>query len=62
MIYKKQEPDPSRESDRGPWLANIAKEIQGHVKMLNFAGASNAHGFVMVGFVALFGTLVIAYV
>jgi Fe-S oxidoreductase len=33
----------------------------GHTKMLNFTGSGIAHWFVMIGFVALFGTLVTAY-
>jgi Fe-S oxidoreductase len=37
------------------------KEVLGHTKMLNFTGTGIAHWFVMIGFGALFGTLVTAY-
>jgi Fe-S oxidoreductase len=36
-------------------------EVLGHTKMLNFTGTGIAHWFVMIGFGALFGTLVTAY-
>jgi Fe-S oxidoreductase len=39
----------------------MLKEVLGHTKMLNFTGTGIAHWFVMVGFGALFGTLVTAY-
>ena len=39
----------------------MTKEVLGHTKMLNFTGSGIAHWFVMIGFVALFGTLVTAY-
>ena len=37
------------------------REIFGHTKMLNFTVVGFAHWFVMVGFFALFGTLITAY-
>jgi Fe-S oxidoreductase len=60
-IYKKQQPDPTRYNNRGARLSNMAKEVLGHTKMLNFTGTGIAHWFVMVGFGALFGTLITAY-
>ena len=60
-IYKKQQPDPTRSNNRSARLKNMVKEVLGHTKMLNFTGTGIAHWFVMVGFLALFGTLVTAY-
>ena len=61
-LYKRQQPDPTRSANKGARLRNMFKEVLGHTKMLNFAGSGIAHWFVMVGFGALFGTLVTAYV
>jgi hypothetical protein len=36
-------------------------EVLGQTKMLKFTGSGIAHWFVMIGFGALFGTLVTAY-
>jgi len=60
-IYKKGQPDPTRSGDRGARLKNMLKEVLGHTKMLNFTATGIAHWFVMIGFGALFGTLVTAY-
>ena len=60
-IYKKQQPDPTRSNNPKARLSNMLKEVLGHTKMLNFTGTGIAHWFVMVGFGALFGTLVTAY-
>jgi Fe-S oxidoreductase len=60
-IYKKQQPDPTRSNNPGARLSNMLKEVLGHTKMLNFTGTGIAHWFVMVGFGALFGTLITAY-
>jgi len=60
-IYKKQQPDPTRSNNKSARLANMFKEVLGHTKMLNFTGTGIAHWFVMIGFGALFGTLVTAY-
>ncbi len=60
-LYKKQQPDPTRSGDKSARLKNMLKEVLGHTKMLNFTGTGIAHWFVMVGFGALFGTLVTAY-
>ena len=60
-IFKAGQPDPTRGSNKGKRLALMTKEVLGHTKMLNFTGSGIAHWFVMIGFVALFGTLVTAY-
>ena len=60
-IYKKQQPDPTRSNDKAARFKNMLKEVLGHTKMLNFTGTGIAHWFVMIGFGALFGTLVTAY-
>ena len=60
-IYKKQQPDPTRSNDKTARFKNMLKEVLGHTKMLNFTGSGIAHWFVMIGFGALFGTLVTAY-
>jgi Fe-S oxidoreductase len=60
-LYKKQQPDPTRSGDKSARLTNMLKEVLGHTKMLNFTGTGIAHWFVMIGFGALFGTLVTAY-
>ncbi|HEY9276257.1 MAG TPA: (Fe-S)-binding protein [Candidatus Nanopelagicaceae bacterium] len=63
-LYRKirsGQPDPTRNSHKGKRLAAMTKEVLGHTKMLNFTGSGIAHWFVMIGFVALFGTLVTAY-
>ena len=60
-IYKRQQPDPTRNNDKPARFRNMLKEVLGHTKMLNFTGTGIAHWFVMIGFGALFGTLVTAY-
>lgn len=55
------QPDPTRSNEQGKRLALMTKEVLGHTKMLNFTGSGIAHWFVMIGFVALFGTLITAY-
>ena len=60
-MYKKQQPDPTRSNDKSARFKNMLKEVLGHTKMLNFTGSGIAHWFVMIGFGALFGTLVTAY-
>ena len=60
-LYKKQQPDPTRSGNKSARLKNMLKEVLGHTKMLNFTGTGIAHWFVMIGFGALFGTLVTAY-
>jgi Fe-S oxidoreductase len=60
-LYKKQQPDPTRNNNTSARLQNMFKEVLGHTKMLNFTGTGIAHWFVMIGFGALFGTLFTAY-
>ena len=60
-IFKKGAADPTRSGNRGARLKNTLKETLGHTKMLNFTGTGIAHWFVMIGFGALFGTLIQAY-
>ena len=60
-IYKKQQPDPTRSNNKSVRFTHMLKEVLGHTKMLNFTGTGIAHWFVMIGFGALFGTLVTAY-
>ena len=60
-IYKKGQPDPTRSDNRASRFWNMTREVLGHTKMLNFTGTGIAHWFVMIGFGALFGTLVTAY-
>ena len=60
-IFKKQQPDPTRSNNKGARFANLFKEVFHHTKMIKFTGSGIAHWFVMIGFGALFGTLVTAY-
>lgn len=60
-IYRGGQPDPTRKDKRGSRLSHMLGEILGHTKMLNFTATGIAHWVVMVGFVALFGTLITAY-
>jgi len=60
-LYKKQQPDPTRSSNKSARFSNMLKEVLGHTKMLNFTATGIAHWFVMIGFGALFGTLITAY-
>ncbi len=60
-IYRKQQPDPTRSNNKSARLTNMLTEVLGHTKMLNFTVSGIAHWFVMIGFGALFGTLVTAY-
>lgn len=60
-IFKRQQPDPTRSDNKSTRLAVMFKEVLGHTKMLKFTGSGIAHWFVMIGFGALFGTLVTAY-
>jgi len=59
---KAGQPDPTRGAEKGLRFKNVAVEILGHGKMLKFTGSAIAHWFVMVGFVALAGTLLQAMV
>ena len=60
-LYKKQQLDPTRSNNKSARINNMLKEVLGHTKMLNFTATGIAHWFVMIGFGALFGTLVTAY-
>ena len=60
-LYKKQQPDPTRSNNQSARFSNMLKEVLGHTKMLNFTATGIAHWFVMIGFGALFGTLITAY-
>ena len=53
--------DPARFLNKGERAKVMAKEILLHTRMLRFTGSAIAHWFVMIGFVALLGTLVTAY-
>ena len=53
--------DPSRFLNKKARAAAMVQEILLHTKMLRFTGSAIAHWFVMIGFVALFGTLITAY-
>ena len=54
---KSGQPDPTRSGQKSARLKNAVVEILGHGKMLKFTGSGIAHWFVMIGFVALAGTL-----
>ena len=63
-LYKKissGQMDKSRSGDRAIRFKNMLREVFTHTKMLNFTVTGIAHWFVMIGFGALFGTLVTAY-
>ncbi len=60
-LYRKQQPDPTRSNNQSARFKNMLKEVLGHTKMLNFTATGIAHWFVMIGFGALFGTLITAY-
>jgi hypothetical protein len=53
--------DPARFANKGERAKTMAREILLHTKMLRFTGSAIAHWFVMIGFVALLGTLITAY-
>ena len=53
--------DPSRFINKRKRFTNMLREVLTHTKMLNFTATGIAHWFVMVGFGALFGTLITAY-
>ncbi|MFM7462502.1 MAG: (Fe-S)-binding protein, partial [Actinomycetota bacterium] len=59
--FKRGQSDPTRRGDRSLRLRRTLREIFGHSKMLNFTVSGIAHWFVMIGFVALLGTLITAY-
>lgn len=59
--FRNGQPDPTRTNNPRARTKNMLIEVLGHTKMLNFTGTGIAHWFVMIGFVALLGTLVTAY-
>ena len=60
-IISRGQPDPTRSQNKGRRFAWMAREILFHTKMKRFTPSGVAHWFVMIGFVALFGSLVQAY-
>jgi Fe-S oxidoreductase len=60
-IYRAGQTDPTRKDQRGARWRHMLHEILGHTKMLKFTAQGIAHWFVMIGFFALFGTLLTAY-
>ena len=61
LILSAGQKDLSRKNNLGKRFASMTKEILGHSKMLRFTVSGIAHWFVMIGFVALVGTLLTAY-
>jgi len=53
--------EPDRFLNKRSRASAMVKEILLHTKMLRFTGSAIAHWFVMIGFFALFGTLITAY-
>ena len=53
--------DPTRFLNKSERTKVMVKEILLHTRMLRFTGSAIAHWFVMIGFVALLGTLITAY-
>jgi len=53
--------DPARFLNKGERAKSMAKEVLLHTRMQKFTGSAIAHWFVMIGFVALIGTLITAY-
>ncbi len=60
-VVRLGQPDRSRTDRPGTRLVTTVREIVGHTRMLRRPLVGAAHWFVMVGFVALVGTLVTAY-
>jgi hypothetical protein len=42
-IYKKQQPDLTRNNEKSARFNNMLKEVLGHTKMLNFTSSGIAH-------------------
>src|SRR5688500_12697363 len=61
QYVKLGQPVLGRSGPFGKRLANMLTEILGHTRMLKWGIVGAAHWFVMVGFGALFLTLVTAY-
>ena len=60
-LIKRGQADPTRGENKGRRFAWMTHEILTHTKMTRFSPSGFAHWFVMVGFVALFGSLIQAY-
>ena len=60
-LIKRGQADPTRGENKGRRFAWMTHEILTHTKMTRFTPSGFAHWFVMVGFVALFGSLIQAY-
>jgi Fe-S oxidoreductase len=60
-VLRLGQPDPTRTGEPGTRLVTTAREVVGHTRMLRRPVVGAAHFLVMVGFVALVGTLVTAY-
>jgi Fe-S oxidoreductase len=60
-VLRLGQPDPTRTDALGVRLVTAVREVLGHTRMLRRPVVGVAHFLVMVGFVALVGTLVTAY-
>jgi len=60
-VVRTGQPAVARGADPGTRLMTMLREILGHTRMLQWGVVGAAHWFVMVGFGALFFTLVTAY-
>ncbi|MFC5381436.1 (Fe-S)-binding protein [Aquipuribacter nitratireducens] len=60
-VLRLGQPDPTRTDALGTRLVTTVREVVGHTRMLRRRWVGAAHWFVMVGFVALVGTLATAY-
>ena len=60
-IIKSGQPDPTRGGNPAERARTMVSQVLLHTKMKKFTPSGIAHWFVMIGFVALFGSLVQAY-
>jgi Fe-S oxidoreductase len=60
-VLRTGQPAVGRSEDHRARFATMVREILGHTRMLRWGVVGAAHWFVMVGFIALFGTLATAY-
>ena len=61
QIIKSGQPDPTRGANPAERARTMVSQVLLHTKMKRFTPSGIAHWFVMIGFVALFGSLVQAY-
>ncbi|WP_442893230.1 (Fe-S)-binding protein [Aquipuribacter sp. SD81] len=61
QVLRLGQPDPTRTDAVGTRLVTTVREVVGHTRMLRRRWVGAAHWLVMVGFVALVGTLATAY-